>query len=46
MNELDRFDPFGDPFAHMKQIMKGFGGFENDPFFNRPMGLGHFEDPT
>ena len=27
----------------MQQLMKGFGMFENDPFFKKPMGFGDIE---
>lgn len=35
--EVQRREEFIDPFSHMKQMMKGFGGFEDDPFFNRSL---------
>lgn len=36
VQRIDRHDPF----SGMHQIMRGFGGFSNDPFFGAMMGFG------
>lgn len=36
VQRIDRMDPF----SGMNQMMRGFGGFANDPFFGAMMGFG------
>lgn len=36
VQRIDRHDPF----SGMHQMMRGFGGFSNDPFFGAMMGFG------
>jgi hypothetical protein len=42
--QVERADRM-DPFRHMEQMMMGFGGLNNDPFFNSMMPFGFGRDP-